>query len=137
MDYFWDYQTNFMKKYCENYLEEKDKIMLNPTNSQKKLEQLKSEFREEMIESLGKDIPNIEEEHLKLSLAFGFPLGISGTLKPQDCEIRSILDYCANSLDFIRKGLFPPENYKASVFSSNLFIFLTVFYVIIDYMKIG
>jgi len=125
MEHFWDSSKSFLEPYASQYIKEKGDIEANFEDNKKMIEALKERYRGKLLEKLGAQIVEIKNEHLRLSKAFGFPIGTIKTLRP-DYVAMSIIEYSNENLSLIKGNKYPLSNYKASQFPSNFFILLTV-----------
>jgi hypothetical protein len=125
MEYFWDNSKKFLEPYASEYVKEKDEIEVKFKGEKKMIDTLKKRYRGKLLEKLGADIIEIKNEHLKLSRAFGLPIGTVKTLRPDFIPI-SLIEYCNENISLIKENKYPLSNYKQSEFPSNFFVLLTV-----------
>ena len=88
-----------------------------------KIEQIKSDFLDRIIRLLGKSINDIEDEHLRLTQAFGMHVGIVNI----NYEVLSILDYCKINMSLLKANTYPLKDYVPNEFSSAFFSSFTVY----------
>jgi hypothetical protein len=123
LDSFFNRRFSYLRPLADVYEKQKDKLNRNDPAYKEKLEVIKNHIRTEIMNSLGKDLLDIEEEHLKLSNSFGINVGITN-------DHKSILDYCNDNLKLMKSKKYPPTDYVCTPYSSNFFILLTVLLLI-------
>ena len=124
IDSFFDKKISYLRPLTDAYEKQKNKLNRNDPAYKEKLKAIKDHIRTEILNALGKNLLDIEEEHLKLSYSFGIDVGIVNS------NNKSIIDYCNDNLNLMKAKKFPPTNYVSTPYSSNLFILLTVFLLI-------
>lgn len=117
MDFFFDWRTNFIKPYADEYLECMGNVDSSDPESLKQAEEVRGNLRNKIIRHLGKDAKEIRQEHLKLSHSFGIALGLANNYKYISF---SVLDCCKENSTLIESKKFPSKNYLPSSFASNL-----------------
>ena len=83
-----------MKERMEQYMQQKDAISRATPDYQAAVAKFKADYASALIRELGPTLPSIEAEHMRLTSAFGFTVGVAQTLhKPQP---PSIVEMCVN-----------------------------------------
>ena len=121
MDLFFGENFPFLQPYATKYEDGKSQLYKSDPNYKQNLEEFKADFRDKILSVIEKSIPDIEEEHIKLSQSFGIPLGVVS-----DFKYDSILDYCQNNRKLLKSNEFPPSEYVSSNFMPNFLVYLTV-----------
>jgi len=132
LEYFWDIGGKFMQEEFQNYSDKKDTILRLNEGTDLKIRELDKEFRAFIISKMGKNKSDIENEHFKLSKAFGFYVGVTKTLSEQTQII-------LNPLFEISLNLINKFNEKKADFIPNQYLenFLVLFNVFSNnYQKI-
>ena len=81
IDYFWDLESPIMNTDMQNYMKKKLAINAGDSNYETLLQKLQAAVRKDLLGKIGNERKEIESEHLRLSSAFGFPVGIIKTVR--------------------------------------------------------
>ena len=133
IEYFWDARNVYMKKERENYYADKETLSRGDLDYDEKIESLKAVYRDRILEALGKDKSEIESEHLKLSHAFGFPVGVVKSLKT--CPVNSIIAHTAKAISLSKADEGGKEaDYVTSTFPGAFLLLLTVSFIMLTFL---
>jgi len=109
----------------DDYLKQKKALSKNDPGYERKLENAKSGIKKKIIETLGRHVEDVEEEHLKLSQAFGIIVGMTN----KRYQSFSIFDYSKKNLALLKANRYPQKEYVVNNCCFNFWNSFNVVYV--------